>query len=665
MAHPILTEKTTIEDMEIGDCIPCRYKAPVSGAVGEFSELGTCNAAEISKNGNVATPDGKFYFIKVDKGLLVADRVVQTDISWKTLNDAGLIDGALKKYGVVFDGTNTYGEVPYVAALAPTRVSVKVKVSKDDWATPVTTHETIISKFQSGGYGIQLLTDGTIRFQVYANGAYRVVNTPYTSLSPGEHIIYATFDGRYVRLYVDGVLQATTNLGGTYNITYAYNNSLTFGVDASASTGPDPSNPYYFSGKIYEVAIWNTSIDPTTVNDELTGNESGLVGWWKFEGLGGNKVYDKKGNNHITLYNHTWYIPPHRYTKGVYFNGKDSYGEIPYNSILQPQVLSIRVKVYKEDWSKPVSDIHTILSNFQTGGYGFQLRSTGNVGFQVYTNNEYIRADYPYTGLSPGEHVLLGIFDKNTIKLYIDGELKVSRSTSGQPITYSWQNSLVIGADAYRDRGIDPANPYLFSGSITELAIWNIAIDPLSINDELNGNETGLVGWWKFNENQGNVVYDHIGNNHITLHNTIWGYENRMKFRSLSGGNIYADENGNPTFRDSLYGAFPPNNEYDTYIKKSTLDGKITAGIDSIWNYGKCFSLTKGAPVIGTWVNRGGVSVTTLNTGRMLRGNDNRTDGSTWMDVAQVAFDGLGTNIGFRPVLEFIEPDSPQQNAYY
>ena len=59
----------------------------------------------------------------------------------------------------------------------------------------------------------------------------------------------------------------------------------------------------------------------------------------------------------------------------------------------------------------------------------------------------------------------------------------------------------------------------------------------------------------------------------------------------------------------------------------------------------------------------GRVSVTSPNTDRMLRGNDNRTDGRTWMDVAQVAFDGLGTHIGFRPVVEFIEPDRLQEKC--
>lgn len=459
MAHPILTEKTTIEDMEIGDCIPCRYKAPVSGAVGEFSELGTCNAAEISKNGVVATPDGKFYFIKVDKGLLIADRVVQTNVSWQTLNNAGLIDGAFKKYGVVFNGSNSYATVSYVSTLAPTRVSIKVKISRDDWSVTTASTQTLVSKFQGGGYGIQINPNGNILFQVYANGAYRGASFMGTGLAPGEHTIYGTWDGRYARLYIDGELKTTSDSGGTYNISYARNNSLMFGADPGDTTGVDTTSPNYFNGKIHEIAIWDASINPLTLSDELTGSEANLVGWWKFEAFGGNKVYDKKGSNHATLYNHIWDAPNYR----------------------------------------------------------------------------------------------------------------------------------------------DISNPM-----------------------------------------------------------------NRMKFRSLSGGCIYADENGNPSFTDKLQGAFPTNNEWDTYIKKSTLDGKIEAGDNNIWNYNKCFSFTKGSPMLGQWVNRAGVLQSTVATasGRMGRGNDNRTD-NEWKDLMNVDGTYLGVIIGFRPVLEFIELDSLQQNAYY
>jgi hypothetical protein len=93
MSAPIgLAIKNNILDMNIGDCIPCRYTAAASGAVGTFSEFGTCVATEIPLAGT-ATPDGLFYFIKVSKGILIADRVIQTEISWNVLNTAKFIQG--------------------------------------------------------------------------------------------------------------------------------------------------------------------------------------------------------------------------------------------------------------------------------------------------------------------------------------------------------------------------------------------------------------------------------------------------------------------------------------------------------------------------------------------------------------------------------------------
>jgi hypothetical protein len=86
----------TIEEMTIGDIIPCKYTA-TSGTAGTFSELGTCVAEEIPYSGS-ATPNGLFYFIKSGKGLLIADRVVQTNISWNTLNAAKYIEGVSTVY---------------------------------------------------------------------------------------------------------------------------------------------------------------------------------------------------------------------------------------------------------------------------------------------------------------------------------------------------------------------------------------------------------------------------------------------------------------------------------------------------------------------------------------------------------------------------------------
>jgi hypothetical protein len=86
-----------ISQLSVGDRIPCRYIASISGRVGVFSELGTCITDEIPITGTT-TPNGLFYFIKVDKGLLIADRVVQTGISWDVLNTSGYIQGKITSF---------------------------------------------------------------------------------------------------------------------------------------------------------------------------------------------------------------------------------------------------------------------------------------------------------------------------------------------------------------------------------------------------------------------------------------------------------------------------------------------------------------------------------------------------------------------------------------
>ena len=68
--------RTTVKDMEIGDYIACRYKSTGTNVAGNLSELGRATGTEISVKGSI-TPDGVFYFVKVDKGLLIADRVIQ------------------------------------------------------------------------------------------------------------------------------------------------------------------------------------------------------------------------------------------------------------------------------------------------------------------------------------------------------------------------------------------------------------------------------------------------------------------------------------------------------------------------------------------------------------------------------------------------------------
>jgi hypothetical protein len=97
LSHPTITQVTDMDDMQIGECIACRYTAATANTAGTFRELGTCIMPEIPVAGT-STPDGLFYFIKVDKGILIADRVIQTGITWDVLNASRYIEGIVSTY---------------------------------------------------------------------------------------------------------------------------------------------------------------------------------------------------------------------------------------------------------------------------------------------------------------------------------------------------------------------------------------------------------------------------------------------------------------------------------------------------------------------------------------------------------------------------------------
>ena len=90
---------TKLADMSIGDYIRCEYVAPTANAAGIFQNLGADSALGEIPDGVAATANGHFYFIKAEKGLLVADRRLQQGISGAAVNAAGFLTGTVKELG--------------------------------------------------------------------------------------------------------------------------------------------------------------------------------------------------------------------------------------------------------------------------------------------------------------------------------------------------------------------------------------------------------------------------------------------------------------------------------------------------------------------------------------------------------------------------------------
>lgn len=90
-----------ISQIKVGDYVWCKYIA-TSNSVGTFSDFAIKNDDEVSSSVIPPTssnaPNGYFKFICVDeynkKKILIADRNIQHNITWDTLNSAGIASGS-------------------------------------------------------------------------------------------------------------------------------------------------------------------------------------------------------------------------------------------------------------------------------------------------------------------------------------------------------------------------------------------------------------------------------------------------------------------------------------------------------------------------------------------------------------------------------------------
>ncbi len=97
------------------------------------------------------------------------------------------------------------------------------------------------------------------------------------------HHLSVTREGNVVKFYVDGV-QVGSNQ--TTNIGILYNSHRPLKLGAAEDSAGGPENP--FDGQMDDVRVWNVARTQAEIvadmNRELTGNEPGLVGYWKFNG---------------------------------------------------------------------------------------------------------------------------------------------------------------------------------------------------------------------------------------------------------------------------------------------------------------------------------------------------------------------------------------------
>ncbi|MDD4785335.1 MAG: LamG domain-containing protein, partial [Candidatus Shapirobacteria bacterium] len=189
------------------------------------------------------------------------------------------------------NGSNNYIGVSHSSNLSPTSaITFSAWAYKSSWTD--SEESRILSKTETGGYTL-LFTNGNIYTYIYRNGTYATPNANTTELSPGWHYFTGSYDGRYTKIYIDGILKNTNDAGSNYPITYSYDNSLIIGAEAGSGTTPAGQ---YFTGKIDHVKIYNYARTPAQIAYDY--NKGAPIAHWKLDECQGLTAFDSSGSGY-------------------------------------------------------------------------------------------------------------------------------------------------------------------------------------------------------------------------------------------------------------------------------------------------------------------------------------------------------------------------------
>ena len=202
----------------------------------------------------------------------------------------------------------------------------------------------------------------------------------------------------------------------------------------------------------------------------------------------------------------------------IYFDGVDDYGELPGNmkdiGITNAFTITMWIKVdslrhYRmliedgEDWN--VNGIHL-------GTLAYQQRFFLRINT---TDSEYHHEEIYVTSFTGRWTSLIYSYDGSAIYLFLNGNRVFEQPITGN--VREGNRNLRIG---FRE-----GSPYL--GLIDELRIWDNALTIEQIREGmhqyLSGSEQGLIGYWRFDDGEGNTAGDSTANNNDgTLYGPTW-----------------------------------------------------------------------------------------------------------------------------------------------
>lgn len=389
-------------------------------------------------------------------------------VSGATFQSTAVTYPAARNKAATFDGSNDYISVPYVAALAPTAA-----VTVETWVNFTSLVDAgVVSKTQNGGYAIRIETIAgvaggakSLHFLAW-RGAYTYAGYAISNLQTGvPYHLVGTYDGRYARLYIDGAQVDVSDNVTTANISYANNNALIIG--AEASTGSTPAAGEYLPGTLDEVSVYGTAIDADRVlaryrsgTGRISYREDAF--WDKvtlslhMNGTNGSTTFtDAKGATTWTAAGNAQISTTQSKFGGAsaYFDGTGDYVTTPY----VPATMDWATGDFTlEAWVYPISLTNWGLStNYSrmigrmdatssTNVWSFGPTATGNVVFYYWVGSQRQVVSTTTISTNVWTHIAVVVTGGTNISIYING-VKSGTGVRTEALATQTANFLTLG----------------------------------------------------------------------------------------------------------------------------------------------------------------------------------------------------------------------------
>ncbi|MEI6438478.1 MAG: LamG domain-containing protein, partial [Candidatus Omnitrophota bacterium] len=406
----------------------------------------------------------------------------------------------------MINGGLTFASGKSAAATGSSSNAVSGAFTASAWIYPTASgigyQSFLVQRSGCGSFNFQMYSSAAecankllVNIEAVSGSQYQVCTTAAVTLN--QWALYTgVYDGTNLKIYKNGVLDNTANIGAVSIRGGAYNTNI--GHDSCGSA---------FRGTLDDVRIYNTALTANEISRLYQdGMPSGLKGWWKFDDASGTSAVDS------SIYAHTGTLTnPPTWTTGTKSGALSFSGTNQYVQVGNQSSLNITGALTLAAWINPAvlgSGYKTVVAKRTAGGAtNYEVSLDTTTGAIIFYNGTIYLSSY-IPPANKWTYIAVTV-DGTSLLFYADGILVDSKTIV----------SLTTNAGSFAiGRPGDSAAQY-FNGKIDDVRVYNRAIS--AAEDRAIYDDAALAGWWKFDEGSGTVAADSSGAGHAgTLVNT-------------------------------------------------------------------------------------------------------------------------------------------------